>query len=210
MTERVNGGEVHRSDPIHTPAPVAQTDLARWESDDRLVALWNETVKALDRITDGAHSRFDELEQAMLCCAESFKCLEREVAELTGAMDVMRSLGHVGLRIRGVFDAAAEYLAHDVVVRNGSSFVAKRDKPGACPGEGWELVASKGNRGERGGPGPRGMTGGRGEPAPAIKRWLINKKEFTASPILSDGTVGAPLELKSLFQEFLDQTRAGA
>jgi hypothetical protein len=122
----------------------------------------------------------------------------------------MRSLGHAGLRIRGSFDAAGEYLAHDVVEQNGSSFVAKRDRPGACPGEGWELLASKGSRGERGGPGPRGMTGGRGERAPEIKGWLVNKAEFTASPILTDGSVGAPLELKSLFQELLDQTRAGA
>jgi hypothetical protein len=58
------------------------------------------------------------------------------------------------------FDAAAEYLAHDVVGHNGSSFVALRDRPGACPGENWQLLASKGDRGERGGRGPRGMTGG--------------------------------------------------
>ena len=54
------------------------------------------------------------------------------------------------------------------------------------------------------------MTGGRGERAPEIKGWLVNKAKFTAAPILTDGSVGAPLELKSLFQEFLDQTRAGA
>jgi hypothetical protein len=56
------------------------------------------------------------------------------------------------------------------------------------------------------------MTGGRGEraPAPAIKHWVVNKEKFTAMPVLSDGTVGAALELRGLFQEFLDQTRAGA
>src|SRR5262249_47394248 len=152
------------------------------------------TVKALDRITDGAHSKFDEIEQAILRCAESFKCLEREVAELTGGLDVMRSLGRAGLRIRGKFDASADYLAFDVATHNGSAFVAKRDRPGACPGDGWELLASKGNRGERGGPGPRGMTGARGAPAPApgITRWIIDKTRFVAQPVMSDGSVGAP------------------
>src|SRR5262249_38751542 len=103
--------------------------------------------------------------------------------------------------MRGKFDAAAEYLAHDVGGHNGSSFVALRDRPGRCPGEGWQLLASKGNRGERGGPGPRGMVGARGQPAPEIKGWLVNKAKFTASPILTDGSVGAPLELKGLFEE---------
>ena len=54
------------------------------------------------------------------------------------------------------------------------------------------------------------MSGSRGEPAPAIKAWLVDKTKFTAAPILADGSIGVPLELKGLFQEFLDQTRTGA
>jgi hypothetical protein len=79
-----------------------------------------------------------------------------------------------------------------------------------CPGEDWQMLASRGDRGERGGRGPRGERGGRGEPAPGIKAWLVDKETFRASPILSDGTIGAPLELRALFQEFLEQTRAAA
>jgi hypothetical protein len=209
MTTRTNGDGTHWSEPIETvaPAPVVAADpWEGWETwlrshldveRDLTVEVTGEVVAGLRReIADAIEKRVAPL--------------QREVAELRGAMDVMRSLGHAGLRLRGSFDVAAEYLAHDVVVRNGSSFAAKRDRPGGCPGENWQLLASKGNRGERGGPGPRGMVGGRGEPAPRVKAWLVDKTKFTASPILTDGTVGAPLELRGLFQEFLDQTRPGA
>jgi hypothetical protein len=205
-TRSTNGDGTRWSEPIETVAPAPVVAADGWEQwlrgyldveRDLTTEVTGEVVAALRVET------VDAIEKRIAP-------LQREVAELRGAMDVMRSLGHAGLRLRGSFDVAAEYLAHDVVVRNGSSFVALRDRPGVCPGEHWQLVASKGNRGERGVPGPRGQVGGRGEPAPTIKTWLVDKKTFRASPILTDGTVGAALELKGLFQEFLDQTRTGA
>jgi hypothetical protein len=45
------------------------------------------------------------------------------------------------------------------VALNGSSFVALKDRPGDCPGDGWQLLASAGKRGERGLRGPIGDTG---------------------------------------------------
>lgn len=54
------------------------------------------------------------------------------------------------LRIRGTYDAAGDYLALDVVALNGGSFVARKDDPGHCPGEGWQMVAARGKRGEPG------------------------------------------------------------
>lgn len=67
------------------------------------------------------------------------------------------------LRIRGTFDASAQYGANDIVALNGSSFVALRDAPGECPGEGWQLVASAGRRGQKGQDGERGERGLKGE-----------------------------------------------
>ena len=137
--------------------------------------------------------------------------LAREIAELTGAIGVLKGLGPPpGIRFRGAYNPNADYCVHDIVAKNGSSFIAQCDRPGVCPGEHWQLLAGKGDRGQVGPPGPRGQVGGRGEPAPAIKAWLVDKKTFRASPILTDGTIGAALELKGLFQEFLDQTRTGA
>jgi len=66
--------------------------------------------------------------------------------------------------IRGTWSAEESYHELDVVAINGASFAARRDEPGPCPGEGWQLVASqgkRGNAGERGamGKGERGMPG---------------------------------------------------
>ena len=65
---------------------------------------------------------------------------------------------------RGPWSPEVSYQAMDVVMMGGSGFVAVRDEPGPCPGDGWRLVASKGSRGA---PGERGPQGERGMPGPA-------------------------------------------
>lgn len=58
--------------------------------------------------------------------------------------------GQVGksMVVRGTFDPTEAYAALDVVTRNGSGWVAKHDNPGDCPGDGWQLIASKGGKGD--------------------------------------------------------------
>lgn len=65
--------------------------------------------------------------------------------------------------IRGTWLEINKYQALDVVALNGASFVAKRDEPGPCPGDGWQMMASQGKRGHAG---ERGQAGKetRGEP----------------------------------------------
>ena len=53
------------------------------------------------------------------------------------------------ITVRSTFNETAEYRRLDVVALNGGSFVALKDKPGPCPGSGWQLVASQGKRGAR-------------------------------------------------------------
>lgn len=65
--------------------------------------------------------------------------------------------------IRGTYDAETEYRALDVVALNGASFAARRDDPGACPGDGWQLIAAQGKAGK---PGERGAIGPKGERGP--------------------------------------------
>lgn len=71
------------------------------------------------------------------------------------------------LVVRGTHSEDAEYSALDLVAMNGGSFIAKRDNPGPCPGDGWQLVASQGKAGK---PGDRGAPGpaGRGEPGSPV------------------------------------------
>lgn len=63
------------------------------------------------------------------------------------------------LEVRGAFERDLFYRAYDVVLLNGSSFVAVQDEPGACPGPGWKLLASAGGRGKQGDPGKPGTPG---------------------------------------------------
>jgi hypothetical protein len=75
--------------------------------------------------------------------------------------------------IRGTHKEDGEYRALDVVVLNGASFVAKRDAPGECPGDGWQLMAAQGKRGA---PGERGpiAKGERGLAGPKVSAMEVN------------------------------------
>lgn len=64
-------------------------------------------------------------------------------------------------RLRGTYDPASQYDELDVVVIKGSSFVAKRNDPGDCPGDGWQLNAQTGRPGEK-------VKGDDGKAAPKI------------------------------------------
>jgi hypothetical protein len=77
-----------------------------------------------------------------------------------------RSFDHAGL-----YDPEKNYSALQVVQSNGASFVAKRDNPGECPGDGWALLASQGKTGK---PGPKGDPGARGPAGPAVARLVVD------------------------------------
>jgi len=117
--------------------------------------------------------------------------------------------GHDGksLRPRGSFDADVEYKALDVVLCNGSSYVALCDDPGRCPGQKWQLLAAAGRDGATGPRGERGLVGPRGEPAPTITGWRVDRASYTATPLLSNGQEGAALELRGLFEQFVADAR---
>jgi hypothetical protein len=111
--------------------------------------------------------------------------------------------------VRGTFDEAAEYRNLDVVAMNGGSFVALRDAPGRCPGSGWQLLTSPGKRGPAGQSGEKGARGERGPPGEpgssgaTISGWKMDRARYLATPLMSDGGEGPPLELRELFEQFL-------
>jgi hypothetical protein len=115
-----------------------------------------------------------------------------------------------GSTMRGTYNRNAEYKQLDVVMLNGSSFVALKDNPGPCPDSGeWHLLASHGKRGQRGETGGRGLMGMCGPPgaaAPTIQSWYIDRTRYTATPIMSDGKPGSSLELRALFEQFFLET----
>jgi Collagen triple helix repeat (20 copies) len=119
----------------------------------------------------------------------------------------------VSPNIRGLWRGDVDdYHRLDVVALNGGTFIAKRDNPGPCPGEGWQSLALPGRHGKQGeqgppGPaGPKGIKGDRGEAAPRLVSWHIDRKSYIATPVLADGSRGPELELRELFEQFQQET----
>lgn len=65
----------------------------------------------------------------------------------------------VNFRVEGTYSPDAKYRRLSIVMLNGSSFVARHDDPGPCPGGGWQLFTSVGKRGQQGPKGERGPAG---------------------------------------------------
>lgn len=117
-------------------------------------------------------------------------------------------------KIKGTHREAESYSFFDIVALNGSSFIARTDNPGPCPGEGWQLIASAGHgktgpRGERGEPGARGERGAAGASAPTILGWKLDRASYTATPMMSDNSDVEPLKLRVLFEQFHSEAGDG-
>jgi hypothetical protein len=130
----------------------------------------------------------------------------KDTARAPGAQDwfCLASAGD-SFTVRGAFNETAEYRRLDVVALNGGSFIALKDAPGPCPGCGWHLLASQGKRGAAGEKGERGAQGPQGNPGlsgATIRDWKIDREKYVATPVMSDGRDGPPLELLGLFQQF--------
>jgi hypothetical protein len=110
--------------------------------------------------------------------------------------------------VRGTWRDGEAYAALDIVALGGSSFIARQDGPGPCPGDGWQLIASAGKpgkpgmKGDHGAPGVRGERGPTGDPGPTIVGWRIDREAYTAQPVMSDNSEAPLLELRALFEQF--------
>jgi hypothetical protein len=102
----------------------------------------------------------------------------------------------------GVWDAKADYRRGNVVALDGGTFVAVKDAPGPCPGDGWRQITTRGKPGPKGDAGARGATGPAGAPGPAIIGWKLDDANYRALPLMSDGSECAPLDLRALFERY--------
>ncbi|WP_210526373.1 hypothetical protein [Rubellimicrobium arenae] len=82
--------------------------------------------------------------------------------------------------VRGTYDPGTTYAALDVVALDGSSFVARKDEPGPCPGAGWQLLASRGSKG-------RAADGLKGDPGAGVVGVSVSAEGLLILA-LSDGT----------------------
>lgn len=124
--------------------------------------------------SDGVHYQSDVVMHA----GATYQAL-RDTAKVPPHEDwiCIARAGHDGndgrsLTVRGTWLESEEYRALDVVALNGGSFMARRDNPGPCPGDGWQLIAAQGKQGK---PGPQGH-GERGRPGPAVASMSIDEQ----------------------------------
>jgi hypothetical protein len=64
---------------------------------------------------------------------------------------------------------------------------------------GWGRWDPRGERGEKGHKGDLGST---------VLEWEIDPASYQAVPIMSDGTLGPPLALRALFEQYHEETRS--
>jgi hypothetical protein len=106
---------------------------------------------------------------------------------------------------RGEFDPKDAYGRLDIVIRDGSSFIATQDNPGV-PGEGnsgWQLLALRGPKGEPGMAGSRGRKGDQGPPGPMIVDWRVS--DYKVVPFTQDGA-GPVLDLFPMLTTYRRET----
>jgi hypothetical protein len=110
--------------------------------------------------------------------------------------------------VRGTYDAHKTYARLDIVEYDNASYIARRDNPGLCPGGGWQILSRSGRRGPAGERGERGRKGEKGEKgdAPEIVSWHLERKTYRAFPVLADGRMGPELNLRPLFEQFVEET----
>jgi len=104
--------------------------------------------------------------------------------------------------IRGTFDPAQQYGALNIVAMNGSSFIAKSDDPGECPGDGWQLIASAGRQGK---PGPKGDRGEQGPAGVSLAGAEIERRSYTIKLKLSNGIVIA-IPCREMFEQYHEES----
>jgi hypothetical protein len=114
--------------------------------------------------------------------------------------------------IRGTYEVGIKYKHLDIVASDGGAFIAKRDDPGLCPGDGWQLITRQGKTGRTGltgDRGPRGEKGDKGDPGLSAVQALslqVDPERYSFSLVMSDGK-NLTAELRSMFERFLQETQ---
>jgi hypothetical protein len=109
----------------------------------------------------------------------------------------------------GIYDPDTSYVELDIVVCNRGAWIARKDDPGSCPGHGWQLLIRDGRAGAQGQRGERGERGPQGEDGKALTiiDWRLDCAAYEATPVMSDGSDGAGLKLRGLFEQFFREAR---
>jgi hypothetical protein len=107
-------------------------------------------------------------------------------------------------RVKGTYQPGEPYSRLDVVACGGGSLVARRNNPGACPGDDWQALCFQGKKGPVG---PKGDRGERGPHGSSIAACELEPERYTLILNHSDGT-SVSINLRPFFQVY-DAERCG-
>jgi hypothetical protein len=106
------------------------------------------------------------------------------------------------LRMKGLYNAGRTYEKFDVLLA-GEPFMARHDAAGLCPSDGWMKLGARGAKGAKGEQGRRGPKGDAGQRSDvSIERRKVDPEYYRPTPVLTNGLVGRPLELRPIFEQF--------
>lgn len=104
----------------------------------------------------------------------------------------------------GLHDPSRKYRKFDLVSRDGAEWRAKCDNPGQLPGDDWMMTARQGKPGQKGERGEQGPIGKPGETI-RIREWI--REDYRVMPLMSDGTIGPPLDVREFFELYHNEAR---
>ena len=173
---------------------------------DQFATLRNEFAQQQETLREAmvqyVVSEFEELRKELRIDAE--RQLKRRLVELEREFE-HKFAALRPLTIRGTYVEDKHFLQHDVVAKNGGSYVARKDAPGICPGVDWQQISQPGKTGPKGERGFAGARGPQGESGATFLCWKIDKKNFVAIPLMTNGREGPRLHLRELFEEYHSQ-----
>lgn len=155
--------------------------------------------------TRGVHYEGD-----CVTCGGSLWQAAKDTGEMPGHEDwlLLASKGQDGASPdpRGLYDPEGQYARLSIVSLDGGAFIATRDNPGPCPGDGWRLLVARGKSGKPGEKGDPGLKGDKGDPGPGLAD--VRREGFSLLFIRTDGEV-IGCDLRSAFEEYHRQARLG-
>lgn len=149
---------------------------------------------------------------AVVTCGGSLWQASKDTGEAPGHEDwtLLAAAGRNAREIehRGAYDPDGAYSRLNIAALDGGAFMALRDGPGPCPGDGWRLLVARGKAGkpgDRGEQGERGLPGPEGNPGVGISDISIDGFALIVS--LTNGDTIAR-DLQPMFEEYHAQVRA--
>jgi hypothetical protein len=155
--------------------------------------------------TRGVHYEGD-----VVTCGGSLWQASRDTGEAPGHEDwtLLAAAGRDAREVehRGAYDANNIYSRLEIVALDGGAFMALRDDPGPCPGDGWRLLVARGKPGKPGDPGPKSTEPGPpGKPGVGIADVAV--EGFALIVSLTNGDTIAR-DMRPMFEEYHAQVRA--